>query len=362
MPQSFVRATKNLPFTGPAPNGYSELDAGGDIGGPIIKNRLTFFAAFNPQYRTNHYLTQTFSHEVSGKINTPFYSGKVSWVVNNNNTATFSTFGDFTKEKGHLYAQNLLLANGFGVDEGAFQGTRETGGHNYAARLNSNIRQNWIGEFSFGMHFQRNNLIPSTSLDIPLITDAFAILAPNGTIAPITQTGVNGILRTGQVDYAYVPGGTLQRNYIQSAGFGLYQTQSRDRWEAAARLQNIWDQHTIKYGFEFYENKYNIFQDSTGPNNVFANPNNVGSNNGTEEAPAIADTLGDVDANLDRIENREALRPLLASLPERERTVLLLRFFESMTQTQIAERVGISQMHVSRLLAKSLARLRDQLE
>ncbi|MHC9291469.1 RNA polymerase sigma factor SigF [Mycobacterium sp. LTG2003] len=83
---------------------------------------------------------------------------------------------------------------------------------------------------------------------------------------------------------------------------------------------------------------------------------------GDEEAPAIVDTLGDVDAGLDQIENRESLRPLLASLPERERTVLLLRFFESMTQTQIAERVGISQMHVSRLLAKSLARLRDQLQ
>ena len=87
-----------------------------------------------------------------------------------------------------------------------------------------------------------------------------------------------------------------------------------------------------------------------------------GAGGGTEEAPAIADTLGDVDLSLDQIENRESLRPLLASLPERERQVLLLRFFESMTQTQIAERVGISQMHVSRLLAKSLARLRDQLE
>jgi RNA polymerase sigma-B factor len=80
------------------------------------------------------------------------------------------------------------------------------------------------------------------------------------------------------------------------------------------------------------------------------------------EARAIADTLGDVDTGLERIENREALRPLLDALPERERTVLVLRFFESMTQTQIAERVGISQMHVSRLLAKSLSRLRDELE
>jgi RNA polymerase sigma-B factor len=87
-----------------------------------------------------------------------------------------------------------------------------------------------------------------------------------------------------------------------------------------------------------------------------------GGSSGNEDAPAIADTLGDVDLGLDQIENREALRPLLAALPERERTVLLLRFFESLTQTQIAERVGISQMHVSRLLAKSLARLRDQLQ
>jgi RNA polymerase sigma-B factor len=83
---------------------------------------------------------------------------------------------------------------------------------------------------------------------------------------------------------------------------------------------------------------------------------------GDDDAPAIADTLGHADTALDQIENREALRPLLATLPERERTVLILRFFESMTQSQIAERVGISQMHVSRLLAKSLTRLRDELQ
>lgn len=87
----------------------------------------------------------------------------------------------------------------------------------------------------------------------------------------------------------------------------------------------------------------------------------IDSGGGAEDAPAILDTLGDIDLNLDQIENREALRPLLEALPDRERTVLLLRFFESLTQTQIAERVGISQMHVSRLLARSLARLRDEL-
>jgi RNA polymerase sigma-B factor len=49
----------------------------------------------------------------------------------------------------------------------------------------------------------------------------------------------------------------------------------------------------------------------------------------------------------------------LEALPEREQTVLRLRFFENMTQTQIAERLGISQMHVSRLLARSLTELRQ---
>jgi len=88
----------------------------------------------------------------------------------------------------------------------------------------------------------------------------------------------------------------------------------------------------------------------------------IDSGGSGEDVPAIVDTLGDPDIGLDQIENREALRPLLTALPERERTVLLLRFFESLTQTQIAERVGISQMHVSRLLAKSLARLRDELQ
>jgi RNA polymerase sigma-B factor len=47
-------------------------------------------------------------------------------------------------------------------------------------------------------------------------------------------------------------------------------------------------------------------------------------------------------------------------LSERERRILYLRFFQDMTQTEIAEDIGISQMHVSRLLTQSLARLREQ--
>jgi RNA polymerase sigma-B factor len=75
----------------------------------------------------------------------------------------------------------------------------------------------------------------------------------------------------------------------------------------------------------------------------------------------IANRLGGLDRALDLVEYRHALRPLLDRLPERERTILLLRFFGEMTQTQIAERVGISQMHVSRLLTRTLRWLRTEL-
>lgn len=81
----------------------------------------------------------------------------------------------------------------------------------------------------------------------------------------------------------------------------------------------------------------------------------------SEELPLL-ETLGDYDAALENVENHEALRPLLAALPERERTVVLYRFFGNLTQTQIADRLGISQMHVSRLLARTLAQMREGLE
>ena len=79
-----------------------------------------------------------------------------------------------------------------------------------------------------------------------------------------------------------------------------------------------------------------------------------------DDGRSVATTFGDLDANLDKVLDVVTVRPLLAALPEREQTVLRLRFFENMTQTQIAAQLGISQMHVSRLLARSLDRLRQR--
>lgn len=74
---------------------------------------------------------------------------------------------------------------------------------------------------------------------------------------------------------------------------------------------------------------------------------------------APIETLGGLDSRLDKVLSVETVRPLIAALPERERTVISLRFFDELTQTEIAERIGCSQMHVSRLLAKALQTLRS---
>jgi RNA polymerase sigma-B factor len=72
----------------------------------------------------------------------------------------------------------------------------------------------------------------------------------------------------------------------------------------------------------------------------------------------LANQLGELDQRFARVEDRSVLAPALSRLPEREQTILRLRFIDGLTQSEIAKRTGLSQMHVSRLLALSLKRLR----
>jgi RNA polymerase sigma-B factor len=86
--------------------------------------------------------------------------------------------------------------------------------------------------------------------------------------------------------------------------------------------------------------------------------NRGGGDPDRDSSPAA--TLGSLDARLSTLEDRLTVSPLLRALPARERVILQLRFFEGLTQSQIAEQLGISQVHVSRLLTKSLERLRRE--
>ena len=78
-------------------------------------------------------------------------------------------------------------------------------------------------------------------------------------------------------------------------------------------------------------------------------------------ATTFADQLRTEAEQLENLEYRASLAPEMEKLPERERRILYLRFFKGMTQSEIAARLGISQMHVSRLLNRTLIRLRDAL-
>src|SRR5947199_8939279 len=209
--QGLVRKVKNFPFTGSAANGVAEADNGGDIGGPIKKDKLWFFGAANPQWRKNYYLTQTFHQPVQNKVTIPFYAGKVTWAVSNSNTFTVSTFGDFTKLDGFYATQALTNTSGFASDPSSQLARQETGGHNYAFRLNSTISPTFIAEISSGLHYQRNNVIPTNS-DSAGILNNFAVLR-GGAVLPVTQTGITTAAnsnRTGFIDYVDGRSGSLQ--------------------------------------------------------------------------------------------------------------------------------------------------------
>ena len=74
---------------------------------------------------------------------------------------------------------------------------------------------------------------------------------------------------------------------------------------------------------------------------------------------SLAKAAGSIDESLAGVEDRETLAPLLDELPDRERQILIMRFFGNRTQSQIAEVVGVSQMHISRLLDRTLKELRE---
>nr|WP_267243629.1 SigB/SigF/SigG family RNA polymerase sigma factor [Streptomyces sp. PR69] len=82
----------------------------------------------------------------------------------------------------------------------------------------------------------------------------------------------------------------------------------------------------------------------------------------SDHSPApLADRLGGPDADLETAENVQALKPLIQELDDRDRRILRMRFGEEMTQSEIGEELGVSQMHVSRLLTRITSRLREGL-
>lgn len=79
-----------------------------------------------------------------------------------------------------------------------------------------------------------------------------------------------------------------------------------------------------------------------------------------DDRQTVAESFGATDGRFELIDGRVSIGPALRALPERERLILHLRFIDDLTQSEIAERVGLSQMHVSRLIRRALERVRAE--
>ncbi|KAA0017696.1 SigB/SigF/SigG family RNA polymerase sigma factor [Antrihabitans cavernicola] len=104
---------------------------------------------------------------------------------------------------------------------------------------------------------------------------------------------------------------------------------------------------------------YALVVDALAATNACHTLSVVNSTQGDDSTMTLADTLGDVDPGYDVIDGCLTVKALTEQLPDRERQVLRLRFVDSMTQTQIATQIGISQMQVSRILRRTIDQLRE---
>jgi len=137
------------------------------------------------------------------------------------------------------------------------------------------------------------------------------------------------------------------RNRVRSAAQDLSQTVSGRRPTVAEIAEKAaMSEEDVLVGLEALESFTALSLDAELP--------------GSEDGYSLSDALGSPDPALDTVVDREAVAPRLAALPERERAILYMRFFGDMTQSRIAEQLGISQMHVSRLISRCCSRIREQ--
>ncbi|KJK38816.1 RNA polymerase sigma factor [Streptomyces variegatus] len=137
------------------------------------------------------------------------------------------------------------------------------------------------------------------------------------------------------------------RNRVRTAGQDLSQTISGRRPTVTEIAEHAdMSEEDVRAGLEALESFTALSLDAELP--------------GSEDGYSLSDAMGSQDPALDTVVDRESVKARLAALPERERAILYMRFFGDMTQSRIAEELGISQMHVSRLISRCCGRVREQ--
>ncbi len=229
---------------GNIPNGYSEYDFGADLGGPIVKEKLWFFAAVNPQFRTNKYLGQSFLLPFENDVKTPFYAGKLTWQPHQNHRFTASTFSDRTTLEG-----GNPTSSGYSSDLSYLQIKQRTGGPNYAFKYDGSLTDRLLVSAVLGLHQQRFNIDPLAP-DVPFVRNRQGI-------DPVTGFFTRDLV---------LPGSGFGGNFSSR---DTPTSQRRDRYEIGFDLTYLlsagdFGEHAFKGGYQYQVNHYDVYTRRSG--------------------------------------------------------------------------------------------------
>ena len=236
-----------FPVSGNIPNGFSEYDLGADLGGPLVKRKLWFFVAVNPQFRTNHYLGQSFHVPFENDVTTPFYAGKLSWQPHQNHRFIASTFSDVTTLEG-----GNPFSSGFSTDLRYLQVRRRTGGPNYTFRYEGVLSNRLVTQARLGLHYQRDNienLDPARDLK-PFVRDRTAIDPVTGRFARdlvLPGSGFGGNPFSAETPTSQ---GANRREFGYDLSYFLPQGRTGE--------------HALKAGYQYQNNHYRVHTRRSG--------------------------------------------------------------------------------------------------
>ena len=240
---SFAIEAKRPVNVGVSTNGYTYYDVGFDLGGKIIRDKLWYFVAYNPNYRKTEYQRDIFTPDgalfqtntMSPKTTTNYYTGKLTWQINENNSLTGTVIGD-PATRDNRYYTSYFIDTPY-VPTNMFYKNYDTGGVNWGFSYNGILNENMILEAKVGEHESDVSFDPE--LDLTHYADLGGYWS-------------NGI-----------------GNYIRFGGPGFVQEKGK-RTRDQARASFTWfigDSHEVKMGVQWNWNEFDDRARVAGPTN-----------------------------------------------------------------------------------------------